>query len=120
MAEKEIVWINAAGSYVKLIGDHIEFGCNGSYTAKAATHHLLGPASMAADLPTFGEGDMGRKFRLIRPTDGQAMADVPYKITLNDGGVLEGKTNAKGETELLEGDRIKIAKSQFFDPSSEQ
>lgn len=56
MAEKEVVWINAAGSYVKLVGNRIEIGCPGSYTAKAATHNLLGPASMAADLPSFSAG----------------------------------------------------------------
>jgi type VI secretion system secreted protein VgrG len=118
MAEKEVVWINSAGSYVKLVGNRIEIGCPGSYTVKAATRHLLGPASMAADLPRFSEGDLGRKFRLVRPTDGQAMADIPYKITLNDGGVLEGKTNAKGETELLEGDRFKIADIDFNQPDA--
>jgi len=117
MAEKEILWINGGGAYVKLSGGDIEIGCPGSFTAKAAKHNLIGPASMATDMPKFRDGELGRKFKLVRPTDGEPMADMPYKVALNDGTVIEGKTNVAGETELLEGDSFKIASARFFEPS---
>lgn len=118
MAEKEIVFITSGGAYLKLNGANIELGAPGTFKLKAASHHWDGPASMATDLPAFGAGELGRKFRLVRPGDGQPVADRPFKITLADGSVKEGLTNSAGETDLLESDRFKIADIQFFDPTS--
>ena len=90
----------------------IEFGCNGSYTAKAATHNLLGPASMAADLPSFSAGPADQKFLLqhnILSGTTQAVPNAPYEIDLTDGSTLKGISDAEGKTELLARDALRIA-----------
>jgi type VI secretion system secreted protein VgrG len=115
MAEKEVVWINSAGSYVKLVGNRIEIGCDGAYTVKAANRYLLGPASMAADLPTFSAGELGVKQTLVRAQDGKPLANVPYRSVLADGSVIEGRTNARGETEPIKSKAFQIVTTHFKD-----
>ncbi|WP_296225552.1 type VI secretion system Vgr family protein [Ralstonia sp. UBA689] len=53
-------------------------------------------------LPQFDSGDVGRRFRLIRPADKQPVASRPYEIVKSDGSVLKGVTNALGEIDLYE------------------
>ncbi|CAL96086.1 type VI secretion system Vgr family protein [Azoarcus olearius] len=112
-AQQEIVLAVSGGAGLRLHGGDIELVCPGAFSVKAARHSMSGPASVDTALPAFGEGELGRRFRLVRPTDGGGMADLPYTITLDDGTVMRGTTNAEGETELLEGDRFRIARVEF-------
>ena len=99
MAEKEVVWINSAGSYVKLVGDQIEIGCPGSYTVKAATRHLLGPAGMSPNLPTFKEGCINNQtwIELKRlDSEQQPISGSRYTITFDSGEVVKGVLDKNG------------------------
>jgi uncharacterized protein (DUF2345 family) len=99
MAEKEVVWINSAGSYVKLVGEQIEIGCPGSYTVKAATRHLLGPASMSPKLPTFKEGCINNQtwIELKRlDSEQQPISGSRYTITFDSGEVIKGVLDKNG------------------------
>ena len=115
MAAKEIILGVEGGAAIRIYGDKIDFLCPGTLRYKAAKHLMQGPGSLAADLPAFSDEGLGRRFRLLRPTDGQPVADTPYRIDLSDGTVREGKTNANGETDLLEDERFKIARVRFGD-----
>ncbi|MFT3851077.1 MAG: type VI secretion system tip protein TssI/VgrG [Propionivibrio sp.] len=117
MAEQEIVFMTAGGAYLKLAGPNVEIGCPGRYTERAASHHLLGPASMAADLPTFSSGPVDQKFILQNDPHGeltQPIAHTPYAIDLTDGSTLKGVSDAQGRTELLARDAMRIADLRFF------
>jgi len=115
MAGKEITLGVEGGAAIRIYGDRIDFLCPGTLRYKAATHLMQGPGSLATDLPAFSDEGLGRRFRLLRPTDGQPVEDTPYRIDLSDGTVREGRTNANGETDLLEDERFKIARVRFGD-----
>ena len=115
MAAKEIILGVEGGAAIRIYGDKIDFLCPGTLRYKAAKHLMQGPGSLAADLPAFSDEGLGRRFRLLRPTDGQPVADTPYRIDLSDGTVREGRTNTNGETDLLEDERFKIAHVRFGD-----
>ena len=44
------------------------------------------------------------------------MANVPYKITLGTGQIVEGITDSMGATELLQKDAMNIANVQMMQP----
>ena len=44
------------------------------------------------------------------------MANVPYKIPLGNGEVIEGITDAMGATDLLHKDAMNIANMQMMQP----
>ncbi|WP_332673539.1 type VI secretion system Vgr family protein [Aromatoleum sp.] len=112
-AHDEILLAVEGGAGLRLKGANIELICPGRFSVKAATHSFEGAGSIGTDLPRFAEGELGRKFRLLRPTDGGPLGNLPYRITLADGSLREGTTNAAGETELLESDRFDIARVEF-------
>lgn len=70
---------------------------------------------MAAAMPSFDSGDTGRKFILHRDGDKlDTLADHHYKITLDDGQLIEGKSGADGLTSLAEKDAMHIANIQIW------
>ncbi|MFT3847099.1 MAG: type VI secretion system tip protein TssI/VgrG [Propionivibrio sp.] len=115
MAAQEIFLGVAGGAGLRIHGSDIELICPGTCRCKAAQHRIEGPGSLATDLPAFSDEGLGRRFRLMRSTDGQPLADARYRIELTDGTVREGTTGAAGETDLLEDERFKIAAVRFDD-----
>jgi len=112
---KEHITLTCGGAYIKLQGGNIEIGGPGTFTVKAASHSMEGPASMNADSPAFPKGQFERKFALVRTLDGKPRADCRYRITKRNGEVVEGRTNAQGETSLLTSDQYDLLDIQFFD-----
>jgi type VI secretion system secreted protein VgrG len=56
------------------------------------------------DLPKGGE--FQRQYVIRRATDDQPIANQKYRITLSDGQVIEGVSNAQGETSLSSADAM--------------
>ncbi|KAF0862492.1 type VI secretion system Vgr family protein [Pseudomonas sp. LD120] len=109
ISAQEHITLMCAGAYLTLKGGNIELGMPGNFTVKAAKHSLLGGADLAAELPTFNVGDTQRRF-VLKQIDGQSpMPNVPYTITLANGEVVEGITDAQGATQLLQKDAMSIA-----------
>ena len=82
----------------------------GNFVVKAAKHSHVGAASLEAELPQFEVGETQRRF-VLKQLDGQtAMPNVPYTITMANGEVIEGVTDAEGATQLLQKDAMNIAK----------
>ncbi|MFJ2453345.1 type VI secretion system Vgr family protein [Pseudomonas protegens] len=110
VSAKEHITLMCGGAYLTLKGGNIELGMPGNFTVKAAKHSLVGGASLGAQLPNFNVGDTQRRF-ILKQVDGQsAMPNVPYKITLANGEIVEGVTDAQGATQLLQKDAMSIAK----------
>ncbi|NMY72295.1 DUF2345 domain-containing protein, partial [Pseudomonas sp. WS 5414] len=109
VSAKEHITLMCGGAYLTLKGGNIELGMPGNFTVKAAKHSLVGGASLAAQLPNFNVGDTQRRF-MLKQIDGQsAMPNVPYTITLANGEIVEGVTDAQGATQLLQKDAMSIA-----------
>ncbi|MFD4841161.1 type VI secretion system tip protein TssI/VgrG [Achromobacter sp. NPDC058515] len=107
-AEKHITLL-CGGAYIKMADGNIELGMPGTFTVKAASHSMQGPASQAAELPTFDVGEVQRKFIVTLPDGVRPVANQPYTITLSSGEQVQGVTDAQGGTGLLQKDAMQIA-----------
>ena len=113
ISAKEHITLMCGGAYITLKGGNIELGMPGNFTVKAAQHSHIGGANLDAELPAFEVGDTQRRFMLKQIDGATAMANVPYKITLGNGEVVEGITDAMGATGLLHKDAMNIANVQM-------
>ncbi|MGV2864721.1 type VI secretion system Vgr family protein [Achromobacter sp. AGC39] len=114
VADKHITLL-CGGAYIKMQDGAIEFGCPGAFTVKAASHQMLGAASLAAELPRFDLGPTQRKFIVTLPDGVRPVAHRRYTITLNNGETVQGITDAQGATQLMESDAMHIATLTLHD-----
>ncbi|UBM24118.1 type VI secretion system tip protein VgrG [Pseudomonas sp. p1(2021b)] len=97
------------GSYIK-IGGGIEIGTQGKVTVKASEHDWTGPGTDAAQAPVFSRDPAAQ--RLLFHYAGHAEDSVrlaashAYRITLEDGSTVQGRTDASGRTERVERDQM--------------
>ena len=111
MMAKEIQLIAEDGSFIK-IGSGITLGTNADIKHQAANFPFSGPATMHAELPTFGGGSPDQKFVLKygAHTDGAVIApNRQFEIDMTDGSTLKGISDAAGNTSLLQSDAMHIA-----------
>ncbi len=101
-----------SGAYIKIENGDIELGCPGTLRFKAGSYDMQGAASESGELPRFDVGDTAGHFRLTRA--GAAAADTRYRVQLDDGQVLEGRSDAQGMTSLLQKDVMRIAQLELF------
>jgi type VI secretion system secreted protein VgrG len=118
IAADKYITLMCGGATIKMGGGNIELHAPGKIEMKAANYDLMGPASSEANLPKFDKGDAGRKFRLHHEDSLQAVANRAYQITLKTGRVIQGKTDATGQTDLLLEDMPHIADIKI-EPSHE-
>jgi type VI secretion system secreted protein VgrG len=116
VSAKEHITLMCGGAYITLKGGNIELGMPGNLIVKAAKHSLLGATSLEAELPKFKVGDTQRRFMLKQIDGTSAMPNMPYKITLSNGEVVEGVTDAQGATQLLQKDVMSIANVAMLKP----
>lgn len=114
MAQDEITFMTAGGAYLKLSGGAVELGGPGALTVKTDGHHWNGPGSMKAALPTFGEGELGRVPRLLRPTDGLPVEGVEVHIEREGDSPLTGVSGADGRGPKVATDHLQRLKGFFF------
>jgi type VI secretion system secreted protein VgrG len=107
------------GSYVK-IGGGVTLGTNGDINLLSASHKWGGPSTQQATKGAFNNAPTDQRFRLHYPGDA---ADAPahaanqkYRITLDDGRVIEGKSDANGLTELVKDDAMRILNVDILKP----
>lgn len=113
-AEKHIT-LTSGGAYIKLSGGNIEIVCPGNLQFKSASRAFTAPGNMKQDMPKFETGEAGRRFLLHREGDKlDKLADHHYKIKLDDGQLIEGKTGADGLTKLAEKDVMRIAEIKVW------
>ncbi|MBH1983595.1 MAG: type VI secretion system baseplate subunit TssF [Burkholderiales bacterium] len=114
VAQDEITFMTAGGAYLKLSGGEVELGGPGALTVKTDGHHWNGPASMKGERPTFGEGELGRVPRLLRPTDGLPVDGVEVHIEREGDSPLTGVSGADGRGPKVETDHLQRLKGFFF------
>lgn len=106
------------GSFIR-IGGGITLGTEGAVQVRAARQSLSGPATESVDLPTFDKAGVDQRFVLLYPSRDPAQQQVAsgrrYEITLKDGRVVSGVSDAEGRTELLVGDAMQLARIRVFD-----
>ena len=116
MAGKEIVLCLASGTFLRLSDDGIQLGSNGALHVNTNGHNWGGPSTMPANMPSFSEGDLGRKPRLLRPTDGKPVAGMKLQVQRDEGGDLDGQTDASGTGAKLVAKGLERLKAFFYVP----
>ena len=99
-AKTKIV-LKAGQTSITLEGANITFACPGKFSVKGAAHFLDGGASSAAVLAKLPDGRakiFKERLRAVDATSNKPVADLSYKIVLQDGSVLTGRTDEEGKT----------------------
>ena len=111
---KEIHLISEDGSFIK-IGAGITLGTNGVIAHKAGSFSHDPPATMSAELPTFGQGSPDQKFELRFGGAGAPLAPLTrYEVEMSDGSTKSGISDSQGKTELLQRDAMHIARIRLL------
>ncbi|WP_370565967.1 DUF2345 domain-containing protein [Cupriavidus sp. UME77] len=97
-AAKEIVF-NVGGTYYRMTPSGIESGTSGAWTVRAGSKQLTGPKTASVPMPSFGKGYEGF-YKLHWDGTDHLAPHQSYRITRADGSLIEGVTNAQGETAL--------------------
>ncbi|MBB5019418.1 uncharacterized protein (DUF2345 family), partial [Chitinivorax tropicus] len=97
------ILLTSGGAYIKIANGQIELGAPGDLAFKTARKSFEGPSSVAALTHTLpkSQTSMDERF-ILRYTDGQPVKNQPYRITKENGEVIEGITDEKGHTQLIE------------------
>ncbi|HEY5801646.1 MAG TPA: type VI secretion system Vgr family protein [Burkholderiaceae bacterium] len=118
---KEIVLIADDGSFIK-IGGGITLGTKGTIAHHAALFPFTGPQTMKTELPVFKDDPTDERFVLkyLPHVDGGTIAaNRKYAITLSDGAIVKGVSDAEGKTDLLERDAMQFASIEILSRDSE-
>ncbi|AMM25082.1 type VI secretion system Vgr family protein [Variovorax sp. PAMC 28711] len=106
-AKKKIRIATAQGASMTLENGDITFECPGTITYFSSQRKLAGPARLQHALPANPDAaPFQRKYVIRRATDDQPVPHQKYRITMDDGRVIEGVSNEKGETNLAKSDGI--------------
>lgn len=107
------------GSFVR-IGGGVTIGTSAAFQVHAGSHDMQGPSTDQADRPSFGKDGTDQRFQLHYPGHTESAprvaANQKYRITLDDGRVVEGSTDAEGRTETLTDTVMRLAKIEILDP----
>ncbi|NML32588.1 type VI secretion system Vgr family protein, partial [Paraburkholderia antibiotica] len=102
MASREIVF-HAGSTRVVIDAQGYRVYTEGEHLVHAASHREFEPAAWPVSMPvtTAKPGRLAAHHVLIEHDSGYALANQPYRITLDDGQVISGVTNALGETRVV-------------------
>ncbi|NQE49615.1 type VI secretion system Vgr family protein [Herbaspirillum rubrisubalbicans] len=98
---KDEVVISAGGSFVKINASGITQGTRGAWEAKAATHSMPGPATLAHEMNKFPDQmPFDEEFVLKWPYDQSPVKNRRFEIIRGDGTKIRGVTDDSGKTGL--------------------
>lgn len=105
-AQDELVLI-CGGAYIKLKGGNVEIGGPGKLLVKNGGIVKQGAASMQSAMKSFEPEQFSEAFVITHPLNGKPLASQKYKITLDDGQIIEGVTDASGKTQTIASNAVK-------------
>jgi type VI secretion system secreted protein VgrG len=119
---KSLSFIAEDGSFIKVGEGGIQLGSNGPIAQHAPSFPLSGSLTMSSVLPQFEKSGTDQKFKL-RFGEGQgAQAQAPqvaantaYRIVMSDQSVVQGVTDAQGNTQVLQKDAMHMASVEHLD-----
>lgn len=101
-AAKEIV-LHAGSTEVRISDQGYVVRTAGEHTIYAGSHQTDAPRTRPMRLPVTPEnpGQFAAQFVLIEHDSGFVLPNQPYRATLDNGRVIEGVSNERGETSLI-------------------
>ena len=104
-AQDELTLI-CGGGYIKIKGGNVEIGGPGKLLVRNAGIKKTGPASMQGVMKSFEPSTFDEKFVIRNALTKEPIPGKAYKITMPDGSVISGVTDASGATSLKSSDVI--------------
>ncbi|KVM45686.1 type IV secretion protein Rhs, partial [Burkholderia ubonensis] len=106
-ASKEIV-LHAGRTEVRIGEQGYVVRTAGEHTVYAGSHQTDAAQSRPMRFPVTPDepGQFAAQFVLMEHASGFALPNQPYRVTLDDGRVIEGVSNARGETDVVTGDEV--------------
>ncbi|MNY52835.1 hypothetical protein D3C86_1885440 [compost metagenome] len=108
--------MTADGAGIRIGGGKVDIYGPGGILLHTSDFDIVGPSSLNGPLPQFSQGDAGRKFLLKAGELERPVPNAPYQIVKADGSVVEGVTNAAGETAQSASDLIEAVSVKIFAP----
>ncbi|MBV5097608.1 DUF2345 domain-containing protein, partial [Tenebrionicola larvae] len=98
-AQDELTLV-CGGGYIKIKGGNVEIGGPGKLRIKNAGISKQGPASMQGVMKNYAPESFDEKFIIRSALTKEPLGNRAYKITMPDGSIVTGITNADGATSL--------------------
>ncbi|WP_244831578.1 type VI secretion system Vgr family protein [Caballeronia sp. TF1N1] len=108
--------LNGGGSVIEISPQGLRGFTGGEFVVHASTHATDAPQAKSVRLPVTPEnpGRIAAHYVLIEHDTGFALPNQPYRITVDDGRVIEGVSNALGETTLVTSNEVALATVELF------
>lgn len=104
-AQDELTLI-CGGGYIKIKGGNVEIGGPGKLLVKNTGIKKAGSGSMQGVMKSFAPESFDEKFVVSNALTGHPIGNLPYRITMPDGKIIEGITSANGETALTQSEMV--------------
>ncbi|GKO38681.1 type IV secretion protein Rhs [Klebsiella quasipneumoniae] len=104
-AQDELTLI-CGGGYIKITGGNVEIGGSGKLLIKNSGIKKAGAGSMKGVMRSFEPSTFDEKFIIRNALTKEPLPGRAYKITMPDGSVVSGVTDASGATSLNSSDVI--------------
>ncbi len=96
------ILLASGGGYIKIEGGNIDIVCPGKISLKAGQVKVMPGSNLSTDLAAMPKLQMDYdELFVLRNKVGKAMPKMKYKITTEDGKVIQGVTDAEGKTEKV-------------------
>ncbi len=111
--------INAGGTLLRLTPQGVTVHTNGHYLVHAASHATDDPQAAPVMLPVTQEnpGRLAAHHVLVEDGGGFILGGQPYRITLDDGQVIEGVTNGRGEMQVATSNAVSFGLVELMSQS---
>jgi type VI secretion system secreted protein VgrG len=104
-AQDELTLI-CGGGYIKLKAGDIEIGGPGNLLIKNAGLKKTGTASLQGVMKSFTPESFDEKFIVNNALTGHPISNLPYRISMPNGKIIEGVTSDSGETALAQSEVV--------------
>jgi|GEM_PF-251553 len=113
---KQGIRLNGGGAELEISAKGIMGYTDGAYQIHSADYQTLGPQAKPVRSPPtdVSQAKVAEHFVLIEHGSGLRLPGQRYRITLADGQLIDGTTNALGETALVLSESVQIATLTFL------
>jgi type VI secretion system secreted protein VgrG len=113
---KRGIRLSGGGTELEISAEGILGYTDGAYQIHSADHQTFGPQAKPVKLPLtdISQAKVAEHFVLMEHGSGLRLPGQRYRITLADGQLIDGTTNALGETALVLSESMQMATLAFL------
>jgi type VI secretion system secreted protein VgrG len=109
-------------SMLRLTPDGVVIYTNGKFLAHAASHATDDPVGKPVDSPVTQDnpGKLAAHHVLVENGGGFAIPNQPYRLTLDDGQIIQGVTNELGELQMVTSNSVSFGVIELMSQSAQE